>query len=108
MLNNKKNLLQRVRIAMVAIVTIMSVGGALAMKAPSHQSGQTYGTFGLTTTGNHYITTQAAVVAGTYSCNSPTTVPCTVISSVAPAMRNGNWEIPKADASVNQNGVFSE
>jgi hypothetical protein len=107
MLNNKKNLLQRVRIAMVAIVTIMSVGGALAMKAPSHRSGQTYGTFSLTATGNHYITTQTAVVVGNYTCESGTT-PCTVVSTVAPAMRNGNWEIPKADASVNATGVFSE
>lgn len=105
MLNNQKNLLQRVRVAMVAIVTIMGLGGALAMKAPSHQTSQTYGSFGLTTTGNHYITTESAVAAGSYSCNTSTTA-CTVISSVAPALRNGNWEIPKVDASVNQQGTF--
>lgn len=107
MLNNQKNLLQRVRIAMVAIVTIMGVGGALAMKAPAHQAGSTYGSFGLTTTGNHYITTPSAVAAGTYSCASSTTA-CTVISSVAPALRNGNWEIATVDASVNQQGTFAQ
>jgi hypothetical protein len=107
MLNNKKSLLERARIAMIAIVTIMSIGGAFAMKAPTHKSNQTYGTFGLTTTGNHYITTQTAAAPGSYSCNSATT-PCTVTSSVAPVLRNSKWEIPKADADVHSIGAFSE
>jgi hypothetical protein len=107
MLNKKKNLLQRVRIAMVAIVTIMSVGGALAMKAPSHQANKTYGAFSVTATGNHYVTTQTAVTAGSYSCDAAAT-PCTVISSVAPTLRNGSWEVPKADASISQTGAFTE
>lgn len=106
MLNNKKNLLQRVRIAMVAIVTIMSVGGAFAMKAPANRANQTYGAFSLTATGNHYVVTQTAAQPG-YNCDQASTV-CTVISSSAPVMRNGQWELAKTGVTIKESGTFSE
>ena len=99
MLNNKKNLLQRVRIAMVAIVTIMSVGGAFAM-APTHNNAlQTWGV--LVTNSNSYQVT--AVTAGSF-CTGTARV-CTVQSTATP---DANGDIPKNETSDPKPGIFTK
>ncbi|SFT05080.1 hypothetical protein SAMN04487890_10971 [Mucilaginibacter polytrichastri] len=98
MLNNKKSFLQKARIAMVAIVTIMSLGGAYAMNAPKQQAGTTWGV--VATLSNAY---QVAAITAHSTC---TTIPakiCKILSTTAP---DANHEIPKADATVVQRGNF--
>jgi hypothetical protein len=98
MLNNKRSLLQKVRIAMVAIVTILSIGGAYAMKAPANQAGTTWGV--LATNANTYRVT--AVTAGSDCDNAPQRA-CKVNST---AMPDANGLIPKAGATLVQSGAF--
>lgn len=96
MLNNKKSLLQRARIAMVAIVTIMGIGGAFAMNAPKLQAATTYGV--IATNANTYSVT----ALGPHSkCNASSST-CEVRSS-AP-LTGGT--IPKMGATVLQEGTF--
>jgi hypothetical protein len=97
MLNNKKNLLQRVRIAMVAIVAIMSIGGAFAMKAPEHKLSSTYGV--ASTDPTYYHVTAAT----NYTCDTAPTKVCTITTS---AMPDSQGRIPKSQAEVNENGSF--
>ena len=76
---------------MVAIVTIMGIGGAFAMKAPAHQTSKTWGI--VATVGNSYKV--ATLSSGT--CDSDPTPNCHVISSATP---NAQMLIPKAGATV--------
>ena len=77
MLNNKKSFLQKARIAMVAIVTIMSLGGAYAMNAPKHQDGTTWGV--VATNANSYrvtaLTANSHCNSGSSACEISTTTP---------------------------------
>ncbi|WP_179412691.1 hypothetical protein HDF19_12930 [Mucilaginibacter sp. E4BP6] len=97
MLNNKKNLFQRVRIAMVAIVTIMSVGGAFAMKVPHHKASVSWGV--VSTDANFYHVTAAS----TGDCLQGAKA-CIVTSTVMP---DSQGRIPKSEATVQQNGTFT-
>ncbi len=101
MLNSKKSFLQKARIAMVAIVTIMSLGGAYAMNAPKNDGLQTWGV--VATVGNHYQVT--AVTAGS-TCSNPTTSKACQVRSAAP--RDANNMIPTAGASVIKTGTFNQ
>jgi hypothetical protein len=97
MLNNKKNLLQRVRIMMVAIVTIMGIGSAFAMKAPSSLA-TTWNV--VATVGNDYVVTASAG-----SCNFNPETACTIKSEVAPDSQN---HISKDDAALDRSGDFMQ
>lgn len=99
MLNSKKSFLQKARIAMVAIVTIMSLGGAYAMNAPKHQSGTTWGV--VMTNANSY---QVTALTAHSSCAGATRV-CKIQSTATP---DQNGDIPKSAATIVQNGVFSK
>ena len=99
MFNNKKSLLQRVRIAMVAIVTIMGIGGAFAMNAPKTQAAQTWGV--LATNANSYHV--AAVTANSF-CDAASRA-CEVRST---SMPDGSGNIPKAGATIVLNGSFNQ
>ena len=99
MLNNKKNLLQRVRIAMVAIVTIMSVGGAFAMNAPKAQAMQTWGVL-VTNASSYHVT---AVTAGS-GCDLAPAKACEVRSAATP---DASGNIPKSGATIVINGSFN-
>jgi hypothetical protein len=98
MLNNRENFLQRVRIAMIAIVTIMSVGGAYAMKAPAHTDAVTYGV--IATVGNSYHVTASAG-----RCNADPSPACKVSSSATP---DSQGLIPQSSATVVQRGAFTK
>jgi len=102
MLNSKKSFLQKARIAMVAIVTIMSIGGAYAMNAPKHQSGTTWGV--VSTTANNYQVT--AVTAHSQCATDPSAV-CK-ITTTTPPDRMGN--ISKTDPNITStvSGDFSK
>jgi len=100
MLNNQKSLLQRARIAMVAIVTIMSVGGAFAMNAPKAQALQTWGV--LQTNANNYVVT--AVTSGSF-CEAATRI-CKVQSTATPDPTT--HQIPKSGATTLENGAFQK
>lgn len=97
MLNSKKSFLQKARIAMVAIVTIMSLGGAYAMNAPKHQDSTTWGV--VSTSANAYKVT---ALTPTFGCSQSTRV-CTITSAVAP---DGNGNIAKSNATVQDMGTF--
>jgi hypothetical protein len=100
MLNNKKSLLQRARIAMLAIVTILSISGSFAM-TPKHSAAlQTWGV--LSTNGSSYIVT--AITANSF-CDGANAV-CKVRSEMAPDEQTG--EIAKSDAQEvpNERGNF--
>ncbi|SEM74480.1 hypothetical protein ACRQ5D_31320 [Mucilaginibacter sp. P25] len=98
MLNNKKSFLQKARIAMVAIVTIMSVGGAYAMNAPKHQAGTTWGV--VATTANSY---QVTALTANSHCNSGSTV-CEIQTELQP---NASKMIPKSPTQVTEiEGTF--
>jgi anti-sigma-K factor RskA len=99
MLNSKKSFLQKARIAMVAIVTIISLGGAYAMNSPKHQSGTTWGV--VQTNANSY---QVTAVTDHSACTGTMRI-CKIQSATAP---DQNGDIPKADATVLQHGVFSK
>ncbi|QEM03719.1 hypothetical protein DIU31_009415 [Mucilaginibacter rubeus] len=100
MLNSKKSFLQKARIAMVAIVTIMSLGGAYAMNAPKHDALQTWGV--IATVGNQYHVT--AVTSGSF-CDNPSAKACEVRSAATP---DANNMIPTAGASVKLTGDFNK
>ncbi len=99
MFKNKKSFLQKARIAMIAIVTIMSIGGAYALNAPKAQAGTTWGV--VVTNANSY---QVEAVTANSFCENPMSTPvCEIRSTTAP---DGNGDIPKADATVVQHGNF--
>jgi hypothetical protein len=102
MLNNKKGLLQRARIAMLAIVTIISVGGAFAM-TPKHSNVlQTWGV--LQTNASTYVVT--AITASTqYDCEFSQKV-CTVRSEATPNPMT--HEIPISGAEIASDGTFNK
>ena len=97
MLNNRKSFLQKARIAMVAIVTIMSVGGAYAMNAPKQQAGTTWGV--VSTLSNAY---QVTALTAHSTCTTSIRV-CEIQSTTPP---DANKLIPKADATIVQHGNF--
>jgi len=95
MLNNRKSLLQKARIAMVAIVTIIGFSGAFAM-APHHENAsQTYGVI-QTVSGGWLVTSSAG------DCNG-TTSTCKVVSSVPP---DENGFISSDDVTQTTPGAF--
>ncbi|WP_345952983.1 hypothetical protein [Mucilaginibacter sp. PAMB04168] len=96
MFKNNKSLLQRARIAMLAIVTILGISGAFAMKAPEHKQASTYGVVRATVGG--WIVTSAA---GDCDLNLPQT--CKVESEQAP---DENGFIPNAAVMETQPGAF--
>jgi hypothetical protein len=90
MLNTKKNLLQRVRIAMVAIVTIMGIGGAFAMKAPAHTAAE----WGIVSTDpTYYYVTNLS----NGFCNEAVATNCSVTSA---AMPDSQGRILKTQANL--------
>jgi hypothetical protein len=97
MLNNKKSFLQKARIAMVAIVTIMSIGGAYAMNAPKTQSGTTWGV--TSTDGSNYVVT---ALGSNSHCNSGSQA-CEITSTTPP---DSNGEIPMSKSTVSATGTF--
>lgn len=100
MLNNKKSLLQRARIAMLAIVTIIGIGGAFAMTPRNSAALQTWGV--LQTNASTYVVT--AVTAGS-TCNVSSRI-CEVRSDATPNPMTK--EIPIAGSELVQNGAFQK
>ena len=100
MLNNQKSLLQRARIAMVAIVTIMGIGGAFAMNPPKSQVLQTWGV--IVTNANTYRVT--AVTANSF-CDTAIPRICTVKSAATPDPVT--HLLQKSDTSSPTSGEFN-
>jgi hypothetical protein len=100
MLNNKKSLLQRARIAMVAIVTIVGISGAFAMTPHHNGTLQTWGV--LQTNATTYVVT--ALGPNEHCVDDPDRV-CTVKSSATP--NPTTHEIPISTASDPIPGDFS-
>jgi hypothetical protein len=101
MFNNKRSLLQRVRIAMVAMVTILGIGGAFAMNPPQDKAMQTWGV--IVTNANSYVVT--ATTANSF-CDSSSPRTCTVQSAVAPDPVT--HELQKSDTSSPTIGEFNQ
>lgn len=85
---------------MVAIVTIMGIGGAFAMSPPKSQVLQTWGV--ISTSANSYNVT--AVTANSL-CNSPAIPACEVRSAATP---DASGNIPKSGATVVSRGSFQK
>jgi hypothetical protein len=98
MLNNKKSFLQKARIAMVAIVTIMSLGSAYAMNSPKTQSATTWGV--VMTNANSYKVTAVTADSG---CSGTTHI-CEVVSTATPV----NGILQNSQVSETIPGVFSK
>jgi|GEM_PF-4141297 len=98
MFNNKRSLLVRVRIAMVAIVTILGLSGAYAMTPAQHQDATTWGV--VATNANSY---EVTAITANSQCLSSQRI-CKVHSEVAPT--NGELSMDDATPVLDEPGTF--
>ncbi len=102
MLNNKKGLLQRARIAMVAIVTIIGISGAFAMSPHRSADSQTWGV--LQTNASSYVVT--AITANSF-CDGAAKI-CKVRSSVSPNPETHELSTMDAQPVTDEPGNFTK
>jgi hypothetical protein len=99
MYNKKKSLLARMRIAMMAIVTILGIGGAFAMQKPQHNAAQTYGVLSTAPDDSGWIVTASS----SGLCASAPARTCKVVSEVEP---DANGFIQRSDALQTELGIY--